>query len=425
MKMLIKNATIVSNGVIQKKCKDIFIRNGIIRKIDENLNEQADQILDAKGTFVLPGFIDLNCKICEAGYENKDNLLFISKAAAKGGFTTITTSSSTKPIVDNKTVVEYILSKTKEKNLVNIYPYASMTKDGKGEEIAEFGEMILTGAIALSDGGKSIENTALLRDIFIYSKMLDTTLITNSIAPSLSKGGVAHYGYMSTKLGLCGIPREAEEIEIAKNIILAKHTGAKLHISDVTTKGAVDLIRDAKKNGDKITCGTCPHYFTLTENNIENYNTFAKVMPPLRTEKDIMAIKEGLKDGTIDIIASGHMPALEEKKMTKFESAAFGISGLEVCFPITNTKLINEDDFKLENLTILMSKNPADILGLKNKGEIKEGFDADIIFVNPNEKIIIKAAEFFSRAKYSPYEDFNCFGTIIKTIVAGNVLYSI
>ncbi|MDE6181739.1 MAG: dihydroorotase, partial [Eubacteriales bacterium] len=356
------------------------------------------------------------------GYEDKNNILFISKAGAKGGFTTITTSSSTQPIVDNKTVVEYILSKTKEKNIINIYPYGSMTKDGKGEEIAELGEMILAGAVALSDGGKCIENTALLRDIFIYSNMLDTTLIIHAIEPNLVKGGVANYGYMSTKLGLSGIPRESEEIEISKNIILAKHTGARLHISSVTTKGAVDLIREAKKDGTRITCGTCPHYFALTEKHIENYNTFAKVMPPLRTEEDVLAIKEGLKDGTIDIICSGHMPVLEEKKITEFESAEFGISGLEVCFPVTNTKLIKEGNFKIEDLTILMSKNPAEILGFKNKGEIKEGFDADIILINPNESKTIKAEEFYSRAKYSPYENMECFGEVIKTIVGGNIL---
>lgn len=424
MKLLIKNAVIVSDGQKEKKSKDIFIKNGIIKKIDENLQEQADEILDAKGMFVLPGFIDLNCKICEAGYEDKNNILFISKAGAKGGFTTITTSSSTQPIVDNKTVVEYILSKTKEKNIINIYPYGNMTKEGKGEEIAELGEMILAGAVALSDGGKCIENTALLRDIFIYSNMLNTTLIIHTIEPNLVKGGVVNYGYMSTKLGLSGIPREAEEIEISKNIILAKHTGARLHISSVTTKGAVDLIREAKKDGTKITCGTCPHYFALTEKHIENYNTFAKVMPPLRTEEDVLAIKQGLKDGTIDIICSGHMPVLEEKKITEFESAEFGISGLEVCFPVTNTKLIKEEDFKIEDLTILMSKNPAKILGFKNKGEIKEGFDADIIFVNPDESRIIKAKEFYSRAKYSPYENMEYFGEIVKTIVGGNILHS-
>ncbi|MDE6357401.1 MAG: dihydroorotase, partial [Eubacteriales bacterium] len=396
MKMLIKNAIIVSNGKKEKEAKDIFIKNGTIKKIEKNLEEQADEILDAKGMLVLPGFIDLNCKICEAGYENKNNILFISKSGAKGGFTTITTSSSTQPIVDNKTVVEYILSKTKEKNIINIYPYASMTKEGKGKEIAELGEMILAGAVALSDGGMCIENTALLRDIFIYSNMLNVTLITHPIEPSLVKGGVVHYGYMSTKLGLSGIPREAEEIEISKNIILAKHTGAKLHISSVTTKGAVELIRDAKKQGTKITCGTCPHYFALTEKYIENYNTFAKVMPPLRTEDDVLAIKEGLKDGTIDAISSGHTPVLEERKITEFESADFGISGLEVCFPITNTKLVKEEKFKIEDLTILMSKNPANILGFKNKGEIKEGFVADIIFINPNKIKPIKSAEFYS-----------------------------
>ncbi len=423
MKLLIKNAMIVSGGSKEKKAKQIFIKNGTIKKIDDNIEETVDEILDAKGLLVLPGFIDLNCKMCEAGYENKDNIAFLSNAAVKGGFTTLVTSASTKPIVDNKTVVEYIISKTKEKGLVNIYPYVNMTKAGKGEQIAEIGEMILAGAVGISDGGVSIQNTVLLRDIFLYSKMLNATIITHCIEQGLAKQGVVHYGYMSTKLGLPGIPREAEEIEVSKNVILAKYTGAKIHISSVTTKGAVEIIRGAKKNNVNITCGTCPHYFTLTEEQLENYNTFAKIMPPLRTKEDARAIIDGIKDGTIDIIESGHMPALEEKKIAEFEKAAFGISGLEVCFSVSNAKLVKEEKLKIEDLTLLMSKRPAEILGLKNKGEIKEGFDADIIFVNANEPKTIKSKQFFSRAKYSPYEDMEFFGEVLKTIVKGNILF--
>lgn len=425
MKMLIKNALIVSGGVKKDKLKDIFIKNGIIEKIGVNFNEEADQIIDAKGNLILPGFIDLNCKICEAGYENEGNIIMLTNSGAKGGFTSLTTCSSTNPIVDSKTIVEYIYSKTKEKGIINLFPYGNMTRGGRGEEIAEIGEMILAGAVAISDGGKSISNSALLRDIFTYSKMFDVPLITSCIENEISKGGIVNYGYMATKLGLLGIPREAEEIEVSKNIILSKYTGAKVHISSVTTKGAVDIIRQAKKEGVKITCGTCPHYFALTEDSIENYNTFAKIIPPLRTHDDNIAIKEGLKDGTIDIITSGHMPALEEKKKTEFENAEFGISGLEVCFPITNTEFIKRENLKIEDITMIMSKKPAEILGLKSKGEIKEGFDADLVFINENEKDIICSKKFLSRAKYSIYEGKEVYGKILKCIVRGNILYSV
>lgn len=425
MSLLIKNAKIVSNGVLEKDIKDIYIEDSIIKKIDKNINIENVEIIDAKNNYVLPGFIDIGCKIFENGYESKDNIIRISQAGAKGGYTTITTSSSAKPIVDNKTVVEYIHSKCKNETNINLYPIGNMTKGGEGKEISEIGEMILTGVVAISDGDNPIEDTNLLRDIFLYSRMFDITVMTTLIEPKLSKNGTVNYGCMATKLGLVGIPREAEEIETSKNIILAKYTGAKVHISYVTTKGAVELIRQAKKEGVNITCSTAPHYFTLTDRELDNYNTFVKVMPPLREEQDIQAIKEGLKDGTIDIIASGHSPALYEKKVTEFERAEFGISSLDVAFNIANTKLLKESDFSIEDITILMSKNPANVLGLKNKGEIKEGYDADIIIVDKEKEKIIKSSEFLSRAKYSPYENMKVFGEVITTIVSGNILYSV
>ena len=425
MNLLIKNAKIVSNGILEKDIKDIYIEEGIIKKIGKNINTENVKMIDAKNNYVLPGFIDIGCKIFENGYESKDNIIKLSQAGAKGGYTTITTSSSAKPIVDNKTVVEYIHSKCKNETNINLYPIGNMTKGGEGKEISEIGEMILTGVVAISDGDNPIEDTNLLRDIFLYSRMFDITVMTTLIEPKLSKSGTVNYGCMATKLGLVGIPREAEEIETSKNIILAKYTGAKVHISYVTTKGTVELIRQAKKEGVSITCSTAPHYFTLTDRELDNYNTFVKVMPPLREEQDIQAIKEGLKDGTIDIIASGHSPSLYEKKVTEFERAEFGISSLDIAFNIANTKLLKESDFSIEDITILMSKNPANVLGLKNKGEIKEGYDADIIIVDKEKEKIIKSCEFLSRAKYSPYENMKVFGEVITTIVGGNVLYSI
>lgn len=425
MNLLIKNAKIVSNGILEKDIKDIYIEEGVIKKIDKNINIENIKVLDAKNKYVLPGFIDIGCEIFENGYESKDNVAKLTEAGAKGGFTSIVTSSAAKPIVDNKTVVEYIHSKCKGLSNINLYPLGNMTKGGEGKEISEIGEMILTGVVAISDGGKPIENTTLLRDIFLYSKMFNVSVMTTLTEPNLSKNGTINYGCMATKLGLIGIPREAEEIEISKNIILAKYTGAKVHMSYITTKGAVELVRQAKKEGVNVTCSTAPHYFTLTDREVDNYNTFAKVMPPLREEEDIEAIKEGLKDGTIDIIASGHSPSLYEKKVTEFERAEFGISNLDTAFNITNTKLIKEGNFSIEDITLLMSKNPAKILGFENKGEIKEGFDADIIIIDIDKEKIVKSSEFLSRAKYSPYENMKVFGNVLATVVKGNVLYDV
>lgn len=425
MSLLIKNARIISNGIADKDIKDIYIENNLISKIDKNIDIKADKVIDAKKMAVLPGFIDIGCKIYETGYESQENIIRLSKAGTKGGYTTITTSSLSKPIVDNKTIVEYINSKIKDKDIINFYPFGNMTKGGEGKEISEIGGMISTGVVAISDGGRYIEDTNILRNIFLYSKMFNVPLITSAIDYYLSKGGSVNYGYMATKLGLVGIPREAEEIALARIITLAKYTKAKVHISCITTEGAVSIIRNAKKEGVNITCSTYPHYFTLKDEAIDNYNTFAKVMPPLKEQKDIDAIIEGLRDGTIDSISSGHNPSAYEKKHVEFERAEFGLSGLEVAFPVSYTRLVKENNFTIEDISMFMSKNPAKILGFEKKGEIKEGFDADIIIIDELVKDRIKGEKFLSRAKYTPYENMEIYGDIKTTIIGENILYNI
>ena len=286
MDLIIKNVRIISDFA-DEDLNDIYIKNGIIEKIGKNINIENIKVLDAKNNYALPGLIDIGCGVFENGYENKDNIIRLSEAAAKGGYTTITTSSSVRPIVDNKAVVEYIHSKCKIENSINLLPLGNITKDGEGKEVSEIGEMILTGVAAISDGKKPIKDTSILRDILLYSKMFDITVIITPIEANLSKFGTVNYGYMATKLGLIGIPREAEEIEVSKNIILAKYTGAKVHIGYVTTKGTVELIRQAKSEGVNITCSTAPYYFTFNDKSVDNYNTLAKVMPPFREDEDI------------------------------------------------------------------------------------------------------------------------------------------
>lgn len=421
MKLIIKNAFITDKDYKKNNPRDIYIENGIIKKVGNNLNFDAE-ILDANFNAVIPGLIDMNCKICEAGYENKDNIVTVSKSAAAGGYTSITTSPNTQPIVDNKTVVEYIYSKSRDESKVNIYPYGSMTKGCIGEEAAEIGEMILAGVVAISDGGNTISNSELLKDILLYSKMFDIPIITMCQDRNLSGCGVINSGYMSTKMGLIGNPRESEEIIVARNLILAKYTGARLHISHVTTKGSVELIKYAKEKGVNVTSGTCPHYFTLSEKAVESYNTIAKVYPPLRTEEDIKAIKNGIKDGTIDIIASGHTPAAYNRKMTEFDKAAYGISSLETAFSVSFTNLVNDNDFTIYDLLKRMSENPAKILKLKNKGAIKEGYDADLSIVDIKNEFIIEASKFVSKAKYSLYDNQMLKGKVINTIVKGKIV---
>lgn len=424
MRKIIKNAFIVSDKYDINKKLDMYISNGTIVKIGENIetNEETE-IIDAEGFFVMPGFIDMYCKMCEAGYENKHNIVMISQSAAVGGFTTITSLPNSQPVIDNKTVVEYVYSKTREKSSINMFPYGSMTKECLGKEVTEIGEMIDAGIVAISDGGVPVDDNRLLRNILLYSKMFDVPVITFCLDRQLTGRGVINSGYMSTKMGLEGILREAEDVAVSRNIILAKNTGARLHISHVTTRGAVELVRYGKENGVNVTAGTCPHYFTLSEMAVEGYNTFAKVLPPLRTDDDIKAVKEGIKDGTIDVITSGHTPVSIDKKKTEFDNANFGISGLESAFPVCFTEMVDSGTIDIKDMVRLMSSNPAKILGLKNKGYIEEGFDADFIIVDLNEKYNIDASSFKSKAKYSPFDGKCVKGRAIKTFVKGNCIY--
>lgn len=422
MKMLIKNALIISPYFKKGTIGSIYIEDSTIKKIEEKIEVKCDVVYDAEGKYVLPGFIDMHCKICQTGYENKNNIILVSRGAAAGGYTTITSHPNTQPIIDNKTVVEYVYSKSREYSKVNIFPYGSITKGCLGNEIAEIGGMILAGVVALSDGGTSIENAELLRDIFMYSKMFDVPIITYCQDKNISGSGVINSGYMSTKLGLNGAPREAEEIIVARNLILAKYADARLHITHVTTKGSVELIRYAKKMKVNVTCGTCPHYFSLSENAVDEFNTFAKVKPPLRTDEDIEAIKIGIKDGTIDVISSGHTPVTIDKKNTEFDNAAYGISALQTSFPISYINLVDENNFSIYDLVEKMSYNPSKILGLSKKGCIKEENDADLIIVDIDESYKIDASQFLSKAKYSPFDKLEVKGKIIKTIVKGKII---
>lgn len=421
MSLIIKNGIIVDKEFGINKTGDIFIENDKISKIGESLDINADEIIDASGKYVMPGFIDMYCKLCEAGYENKNNIILLSKSAALGGFTSITSSPQTQPIIDNKTVVEFVYNEAAEYSKINIFPYGSITKNCEGKELAEIVGMLSVGIVGICDGGESIEDASLLRNAMSYSKMLNIPMVIRCLDYKIAENGIINYGYMSTKLGLIGIPREAEETVVARNIVLARYTGAKVHLSHITTKGSVDLIREAKKDGVNITAGTCPHYFSLSEKAVDNFNTFAKVMPPLRTENDILAIKQGLKEGVIDIVASGHSPLQITRKNVEFGRAAFGISSLETAFSVCRTYL-DEKEFSIYDLSTLLSKNPAKFLNLEKKGQLKEGMDADIIIVDKDKEYIVDGEKFASKAKYSPYNGKKLKGKVLKTIVGGNII---
>lgn len=421
MNIIIKNGKIIDNSG-NVSIKNIYINDGVIESVRDDVQERSE-IVDAHGKYVLPGFIDLNCNICDPGYENREDIQTVSTGAVTGGFTSITCSPMTSPIIDNKTVVTYIKNKAKNESKVNILPYGSMSKAAECEEMSEIGEMYKAGIVAVSDGNESIIDTNLLRNILIYSSMFDLPVITFCENKKLAANGVMNYGKISTVTGLSGKPREAEETFIARNLILAKNNKSRLHITHVSTKTSVELIRFAKSMGVNVTCDTCPHYFTLSEEAVSGYNTFAKVNPPLRTGEDIEAIINGLRDGTIDAISSGHSPTFIESKNTEFDRAAFGISSLETTFALSYTALVKTNVLTLGQLSQILSARPAQILKLDKKGQIKPGMDADLCIVDEAADYQIHAKSFASKAKFSPHEGARVSGKVLYTFVSGKLVY--
>ena len=423
MKHLIKGGFVVSDGIDITKPADVLIEGDKIKSVGYSLDVKVDKITEAAGLYVYPGFIDMHCTVCEPGHESVEDMETASVSAARGGFTTIVCIPDTEPAVDNKTVVEYIITKSREYSKVNIYPYGSMTIGCKGEKASEMGEMIRAGAVGIADGDLTVENAQLMRNIFVYSKMFDVPVITHCEDRALSGTGVINEGRVSTILGLRGMPREAEDIIVARNVVLAESTGARLHIAHISTKGAVDIVRRAKARGVNVTCETCPHYFTLTEEAAMQYNTYAKVIPPLRTEADTKAIIEGLADGTIDVIASGHMPTRIEHKQREFDRASYGISAFETAFSLSYTALVRTGILSESQLADKMSKNPAEILNFKTKGKIKAGNDADIVIMDINNEYVIEPSEFYSKAKFTPAQGKRVYGNTVSCIVGGNVVF--
>ena len=420
--LIIKNVRVVAKDYDPKTLFQVLIKHGKIAEVAPEVKIKTDNVLDGRGFMLMPGLIDMSCKLCEAGFENTTNIITVSESAIAGGFTTIVCSPKTQPCVDTKSVVEYVSSKVKEYSPINFCLYGSITKNCEGKEVAEMGEMISRGVIALSDGGTSIPDASLLRHVMLYSKMFGIPLITRCADPDLVGKGCINRGYYSTKLGLNGAPPEAEDCIVSRNLILSKYTGAKLHLTKISTGNSVHHISDAKKRGVNATADTCPQYFTKSECEAENYNTLAKVDPPLRTKEDIKQIIEGLRNGTIDVISSGHMPATKETKDAEFENASYGISSLETAFAVSYTALVKHNDFSPLDIVTKMAENPAKILGLDNKGMIRPGMDADLIIVDDQTPFTVNAAEFVSRAKYSLYDGEELYGKPMVTICGGKVL---
>lgn len=426
MRILIKGGRVVDPKSGTDKQLDIYIENGVIEDIGEDLCAELEDLtelteIDATGKVVAPGLVDMHCHLRDPGQEYKEDIESGTKSAAKGGFTSIACMPNTNPPIDCAPIVEYVQSRAKQNGCVNVYPIGAITRGLKGELLADIGELKFAGVVAVSDDGKPVQNARLMRRALEYADMFDTLVVSHCEEMQLLDGGVMNEGAVSTRLGLAGISNAVEEIQVARDIILAETTKTRVHICHVSTKGSVELVRQAKKRGVRVTCETCPHYFTLTEEAVEDFNTNAKMNPPLRTQEDVDAIIEGLADGTIDVIATDHAPHHIDEKNLEFDKAMNGIVGFETALGLGITYLVKTGKLSLQELLRKMTVTPANLLSL-NKGMIAQGKPADVIIFNPEEEYTVCVEEFSSKSKNSPYDGYRLHGKVEYTIVGGQIV---
>lgn len=420
MKILIKGGHVVDPANNIDKTADILIEDDKIFKVEENISDTADKIIEAAGKYVVPGLVDMHVHLREPGQEYKEDIITGTKAAAMGGVTSVASMPNTEPVCDNAAIVEYIISKAKSKGYANVFPVGTISKGMKGIELSEMGSLKEAGAVAVSDDGKPVSEPILMRHALEYARMFDLPVISHCEDMSLADDGDMNEGFMSTYLGLRGISRAAEEVQASRDILIAESTATAVHIAHISTRGTVDLVRQAKKRGVKVTCETAPHYFTLTEKAVEGFNTNAKMNPPLRTDDDVDAVIDGLKDGTIDAIITDHAPHHIDEKNCEFALAKNGIIGLETSLALSVTYLVKPGILTMSELIALMAKNPAEILKI-NKGTLSVGADADITIFDINKEWIVDVTKFMSKSKNSPYDGYKLYGKPEYVIVGGRI----
>ncbi|MGN0149918.1 MAG: dihydroorotase [Clostridia bacterium] len=423
MKILIKNGHVVDPVNNIDKVTDIFIDKGVIAEVgaDSELEGLEMEVIDASGKIVSPGLVDMHVHLRDPGQEYKEDIETGTKSAAFGGVTSVACMPNTKPVVDNEALVTYIKSKAKETGYVNVYPIGAISKGLQGKELAEIGEMKFAGAVAISDDGRPVVDSGLMRRAMEYADMFDMTVISHCEDLGLANDGYMNEGPTATAMGLRGISRASEEVMVSRDILIAEATGTAIHIAHVSTRGSVELVRQAKKRGVRVTCETCPHYFTLTEKAVEGFNTNAKMNPPLRTDDDVEAIKEGLADGTIDCIVTDHAPHHIDEKQCEFALAYNGIIGLETSLGLSLKYLVKTGVLTITELIEKMAVNPSKILGI-SKGSLAEGKIADVIIFDPEKEWTVDVNKLHSKSKNSPYDGWTLCGKPEYVIVNGEII---
>jgi dihydroorotase len=421
MNILIKNGHIIDPANKVDGKLDLLVVDGKIAKLGKpgSLPADGSEVVDAAGKLVVPGLIDLHVHLREPGYEYKETIATGTAAAKAGGFTAVCCMPNTNPVNDSRSVTELILSQAAKASSARVFPIGAITKGSKGDELAETGELRDAGCVGISDDGRPVMHAAVMRRALEYSKIFDIPVVSHCEDASLAAKGVMNEGFVSTELGLRGIPNAAEDVMTARDIELAELTGAKLHICHVSTRGSVRLIREAKQRGVKVTAETCPHYFSLTDEAVRGYNTMAKMNPPLRTAEDVAAIRQGLKDGTLDAIATDHAPHAMDEKSVEFDAAPFGIVGLETSVGLS-LKLVSDGVLTLSDLVMRMSTTPARIIR-SGGGTLSVGAAADITIIDPEMEWTVNASEFHSRSKNTPFDGWKLKGKAVQTIVGGRI----
>lgn len=422
MKILIKGGHLVDPVQGIDGPMDILIEDGRVKEVFEpgSRKPKVEQTVDAMGCHVLPGLIDMHVHLREPGFEHKETIKTGTEAAVRGGVTGVCCMPNTKPVHDNAGITEYILQKAREEGMCDVYPVGAITKGQEGKELAEIGMMHEEGCVAFSDDGHPVMSSIIMRRALEYAKTFDVPLISHCEDMSLVDKGVMNEGVVSLGMGLRGIPHAAEDTMVFRDVALAELTGGRLHIAHVSTEGSVRIIRDARKRGVNVTAETCPHYFHLTDDAAIGFNTAAKVNPPLRTKADVAAIREGLRDGTLEVIATDHAPHHKDEKGREFDLAPSGISGLDTSLALT-LELVANKVITMSDLVMKMSAKPASILGIKDKGTLRPGSVADIAVVDINREFAINADSFVSRGKNTPFDGRKTRGMVMATIVKGKV----
>jgi len=427
MRILIAGGRVIDPANTRDAVMNVLIEDGRIAEVVSpggHPAPAAERVLDARGKVVCPGFVDLHVHLREPGREDMETIATGTRAAARGGFTTVCCMANTTPVNDNQSVTDFIIDRARRDGAVHVFPIGAISKGMQGEELAEIGELVGAGCVGVSDDGKAVMNAELMRRAFEYTRMFGIPVIQHAEDVHLTGKGVMHEGLVSAGLGLRGIPAASEAVIVARDLLLAELTGGRYHVAHVSTAEALQLIREAKARGVRVTCEAAPHHFALTDQAVQSFDPNLKMSPPLRSERHVAALREALADGTADAIATDHAPHTLQDKEQEFDYAANGIIGLETAFALAQTVLVEGGTLSLPQAIAKLSRDPARIFGLP-KGTLSVGADADVTIVDPTREWVVDVKRFASKARNSPFQGWKLRGQVLATIVGGKVVWEL